>query len=361
MGRVRPLSLEVDNNVRSAWIDRKAVATIAPFSARPSTVHLTKLHGTGLITANASLINAEQDTKADERLRSSSPSNAAVGQQLTRILRSKAFVQSDKLSRFFRFVVQHVLDGNPSCLKEYLIGVEVYDRKPPYDPSQDSIVRTEARRLRSKLKEYYEGEGKEDLIYIYLRPGSYIPLFQSCEGLVGTVGTNQPAAIVLPAPTSVVTAVLPFRDISENQISSSYSRGIPDELSYLLMMNQGCSVLSPSSLAGLYSQERDFVKLMRKTRAHIAFEGSVRSEGSHLRVTARIMDATGAQVWVKRIDVEGATKFSFSIEEQVAAELSGGFDSFRTTALIQRQGSLNTEQTELNASDSSGLANASHR
>ena len=39
-------------------------------------------------------------------------------------------------------------------LKEYVIGTEVYDRKPPYHPSQDSIVRTEARRLRAKLKEY---------------------------------------------------------------------------------------------------------------------------------------------------------------------------------------------------------------
>ncbi len=47
-----------------------------------------------------------------------------------------------------------------TVLKEYVIGTEVYDRKPPYHPSQDSIVRTEARRLRAKLKEYYESEGK---------------------------------------------------------------------------------------------------------------------------------------------------------------------------------------------------------
>ncbi len=89
-----------------------------------------------------------------------SPSDAAVLQQLAKILQSKIFIQSEKLSRFLRFVVEHVIDGNPGCLKEYLVGVEVYDRKPPYDPSQDSIVRTEARRLRNKLKEYYEAEGK---------------------------------------------------------------------------------------------------------------------------------------------------------------------------------------------------------
>jgi hypothetical protein len=52
--------------------------------------------------------------------------------------------------------VEHAIGGTGEGLKEYIIGTEVYDRKPPYHPSQDSIVRTEARRLRTKLKEYYE-------------------------------------------------------------------------------------------------------------------------------------------------------------------------------------------------------------
>jgi hypothetical protein len=64
-----------------------------------------------------------------------------------------------------------------------VIGAELYDRKPPYHPSQDSIVRTEARRLRSKLKEYYESEGSADPVLIYFRPGSYVPVFRLREGL----------------------------------------------------------------------------------------------------------------------------------------------------------------------------------
>ncbi len=81
----------------------------------------------------------------------------AIRQELDRMLRSRVFVQSARLSRFLQFVVEHALAGNESYLKEYVIGSEVYDRKPPYHPSQDSIVRTEARRLRSKIKDYYEG------------------------------------------------------------------------------------------------------------------------------------------------------------------------------------------------------------
>ena len=57
-------------------------------------------------------------------------------------------------------------------LKEYLIGTEVYERNPSYNPSEDSIVRSEARRLRRKLNEYYESVGKDDSIFIYYRLGT---------------------------------------------------------------------------------------------------------------------------------------------------------------------------------------------
>jgi TolB-like protein len=257
-------------------------------------------------------------------------SGEAVRQQLARILRSKAFILSGKLSRFLRFVVEHVLEGNPGCLKEYLIGVEVYDRKPPYDPSQDSIVRTEARRLRSKLKEYYETEGKEDPIYVYLRPGSYIPVFHSSEDLAGPPSaTGIDVARPLDA-SSVVTVVLPFRDVSENSISSIYARTISDELAYALMLAEGCTVISPCSPSYSTDQGHDPVSMMKRLGAQIAFEGSVRAEGSRLRITARIVNATGSQAWVKRIDIEIGQESAFAVEEQIAFALSAGFHIVRS-------------------------------
>jgi hypothetical protein len=56
------------------------------------------------------------------------------------------------------------LKGLEENLKEYTIGIEAYGRKADFDPSQDTIVRTEARRLRGNLKEYYEAEGISDLL-----------------------------------------------------------------------------------------------------------------------------------------------------------------------------------------------------
>jgi len=105
-------------------------------------------------------------------------SHQAIREQLLRMLDSAIFMYSRRLSRFLRFTVETTLAGQAEILKEYLIGTEVYDRKPPYHPSDDSIVRSEARRLRNKLKQYYESVGKDDSVFIYYRPGGYAPVFR---------------------------------------------------------------------------------------------------------------------------------------------------------------------------------------
>jgi hypothetical protein len=102
----------------------------------------------------------------------------AIREQLSHILESSVFAQSERLSRFLRFTIEMTLAGSGEQLKEYRIGTEVYDRKPPYHPNIDSIVRSEARRLRSKLKEYYESAGKNDPVFIFYRIGSYAPVFR---------------------------------------------------------------------------------------------------------------------------------------------------------------------------------------
>jgi hypothetical protein len=125
---------------------------------------------------NENLVISE--TKSGEKI-----SEEAIREALSRILESATFIQSDRLSRFLRFTVETTLAGEADMLKEYLIGTEVYDRKPPYHPSSDSIVRSEARRLRNKLREYYESVGKDDSVSIYYRPGSYVPTFRHQRSL----------------------------------------------------------------------------------------------------------------------------------------------------------------------------------
>jgi len=61
-------------------------------------------------------------------------------------------------------------------LKESVIGVEVFGRTPGYNSKDDPIVRTEARRLRARLADYYQGTGAADRVILELPKGGYVPV-----------------------------------------------------------------------------------------------------------------------------------------------------------------------------------------
>src|SRR5258708_3542794 len=100
---------------------------------------------------------------ASERVGSMGPPAAsAIRAQLSKIVASPGFVHAERLRRFLTLTVEMTLDGKQEQIKEFLIGREVFDRNGEYDPRLDPIVRVEARRLRSRLREYYEVEGLHD-------------------------------------------------------------------------------------------------------------------------------------------------------------------------------------------------------
>jgi adenylate cyclase len=104
-----------------------------------------------------------------------------VRNQLEKILSSPGFVGNDRLSKFLRFVVEQHLEGKAAELKESLVGIEVFGRRPGFDPRQDSVVRTEAARLRVRLSQYYVGEGTADQLVIELPKGGYTPVFHEAQ------------------------------------------------------------------------------------------------------------------------------------------------------------------------------------
>jgi tetratricopeptide (TPR) repeat protein len=97
---------------------------------------------------------------------------------LRAVLNSAGFRTAPRLREFLSFVTEETLAGRSSLLKEHTIGVQVYRRPLDYDPKTDAIVRVEAIRLRQKLADYYEGEGRRDPVVIRLDKGSYEPKFE---------------------------------------------------------------------------------------------------------------------------------------------------------------------------------------
>src|SRR5512133_1336213 len=85
-----------------------------------------------------------------------------VTAQLQKMLQSPIFARSRRLRKFLRFTVTQTLASQQERLKEYSIGLEVFDKPESFDPRMDSIVRVVARRLRAMVETYYATEGRED-------------------------------------------------------------------------------------------------------------------------------------------------------------------------------------------------------
>ncbi|HNP34786.1 MAG TPA: tetratricopeptide repeat protein [Woeseiaceae bacterium] len=101
------------------------------------------------------------------------PSPAAVREALQRILLHGPFDRSPVLSRFLAHVVEHVLTSDAPPLKEFSIGLDVFDRPETFDPRLDTIVRVQARRLRDALSRYYRDAGRHDKVRLDMRKGQY--------------------------------------------------------------------------------------------------------------------------------------------------------------------------------------------
>lgn len=91
---------------------------------------------------------------------------------------------SSRLFRMITYIGEKYFEGHTENLHEYDIATEVFGRsKETFNAGEDAIVRVEAHRLRKKLKEYYESDGKDHPVHLSIPSGTYVPVFtrQSSE------------------------------------------------------------------------------------------------------------------------------------------------------------------------------------
>jgi eukaryotic-like serine/threonine-protein kinase len=118
---------------------------------------------------------------------------SAVRDELARILASRVFAKSERLTRFLRFIVEQTLEGHAAGLKEQVLASELYGRGADFNSAADPIVRVDARRLRDKLREYYS-ESPDDSVVIELPKGTYVPVFEYRAALPLPLGDAVSAA-----------------------------------------------------------------------------------------------------------------------------------------------------------------------
>ena len=277
-------------------------------------------------------------------------SEPAVRAELDRILASKGFAAAGRLSKLLRHVVGKTLAGETDQLKEYAVGVEVFDRDAKYDPRLDSIVRVEAGRLRTKLDEYYNGEGSASPIRINLPRGGYSAVFEpvaaptaAADGAaVARVRRSRSAAplaaVLLIAIAAMIfwlgsrdrhpppdlrptAAVLPFDANMIGGDNSNYSALITEAVTSELARLGTISVASYTSAMVFEGQRRPMSEIADALGSAYVVEASVDDEASEILVVARLVDAaTDRKVWVS--DYRGQRDDVRGIAERIAYDVS---------------------------------------
>jgi serine/threonine-protein kinase len=228
-------------------------------------------------------------------------SRAAVTAQLDKILASSTFIRSKRLGRFLRFTVEQCLDGRQNSLKEYLVGVEVFNKLETFDPRIDSIVRVEARRLRSKLERYYQTEGRDDDVIIQFRKGSYVPLLMTREQLrqLGLPEDGGPRAGLKSI------AVGRFANLGVDPAWSHFCTGLTDEVISALTKIPGFRVMARTSVTG------------EDVRTDYVLEGSIRKQGDRMRIAAQLID-TASSLYVWSETYERDLNDVFAVQDEIS-------------------------------------------
>ena len=260
---------------------------------------------------------------------------------LDRVLAAPEFVNATRLSRFLRFAVEKTLAGGGSELKEYLLGVEVFDRGQDFDPRMDPIVRVEAGRLRGKLQEYYEGGGLSDPVRIVFRKGSYAPTFEATpaarsasEGLqrwkwaaaAAVIGVVAAGLYLLRSGTSAGAEVVTIAAIpSSDSGNAEFADGLTEAVSMELSKNPGIRVVAWPVVAEYRARMGPAViasgRVAKDLGVEALLEVSVRQNQDQRRIAALLINPErGWKEWAG--EYERGTGEPFAVQRELARAIA---------------------------------------
>jgi TolB-like protein/Flp pilus assembly protein TadD len=269
------------------------------------------------------------------------PSPQLVSLQLEKMLSSETWVHSPQLCRFLRFVVEKEVAGETDQLKEYVLGLEVLRKNESFDPRVDTGVRTEARRLRQKLAEYYQTEGRQDAIEIAVPKGSYRAVFTNRSETVppavepaSKAGRGRRRWIALGVSLAIAVAlagwlwsrthasvrapsiaVIPLENLSADPAEEYFSDGITDSLFTDLAKIHGLSVISRTSVMQYKRTQKTIPQIARELGVEYIVEGTVTRVGNRARISAQLIAAAADRhLWAESYDRTGSDILTLQAE-----------------------------------------------
>ena len=232
---------------------------------------------------------------------------------LDNLLASRTFAKSEYLKRFIKFLVAKVIQSQEHQIKEYSLGVDVFGRDQTFDPKLDTIVRVQAYRLRSKLKEYYRTEGRNEQLRIDIPKGSYIPMISD---ITNKHVTNK--EIVCKSFPTCRIAVLPFLNLSEEaKTDHTLTDAIAETLIDDLTLAGTLEVVAPIHSSGPKHRQRDIQVLDKQFNLDALLEGSIQKVKALMRVKARLIAVSnGCATWSTTFDIKYRSRLA--VQEQIS-------------------------------------------
>jgi TolB-like protein len=280
---------------------------------------------------------------------------AEIRKQLARIQASRMFQRCPRLGAFLAFVVEETLERAHLPLKESVVGAAVYGRGPEYDSRIDSTVRVEARRLRRKLEDYYQGPGAGDPVRIDLPSGGYVPVF-SPRGAAGGPAVQDLAEASSPGLPRVL-AIMPFRALGPYEEADTFSDVLADELIFVAEKVEGLFVV-PRIVVYQYSRHPYSLReLTAATGAAAVLHGTLRRQEKAILVTLELCDSRGYVTWSGRFTARavGWHNLLDEIVSQTLAIVRDELHLVETTSPSSRPSILTQDQTRWAGAASAAL------
>src|SRR5260370_19845256 len=232
------------------------------------------------------------------------PSPTDIREYVARLRASSGFSNSERLCELLRYTVMEALEGRGASLKESVLGVTVFGRKPGYDSDANSIVRVEFARLRKKLEQYYQSEGARERWRILFPKGTYAPEFVRTESAA-------PSAFA----SSVV--VLPFTCVGSDPDDEYFAEGLTDELITALTRVPGLKIVARTSSFAFKGRASDIRGIGARLKVDAAIEGSLSRQGDLLCIHVQLVNTRdGCYLWAEKY--ERHLTGVFQLQEEIA-------------------------------------------
>ncbi len=136
------------------------------------------------------------------------------------------------------------------------------------------------------------------------------------------------------AYAQISVALLPFINLSGDNIEDDFISGLADEITVALTRFEDMSIVSSYSTRNLNSAQENIYSLAEKLGVRFMLHGSVQCNNKVIRVRVELADAhTGSNLWAERFDAKVDNKEMFSIQEEIAqclvSRIGDSFGSIR--------------------------------